>query len=77
MRGLWSCYVLGETEQLNKSNYFSIKRKDVGILHVDGDRVFVQETLENGDMVITNGNHRLVTGMKVQPSSQTVKWGEK
>ncbi|MGD1913793.1 MAG: efflux RND transporter periplasmic adaptor subunit [Rivularia sp. (in: cyanobacteria)] len=77
VRGLWSCYVLGEAEQSNQLNYFSVKRKDVEILHNIGDRVLVQGTLQNGDMVITNGNHRLVTGMKVQPSSQTVKWGEK
>jgi RND family efflux transporter MFP subunit len=67
VRGLWSCYVLGEAEQSNKSNYFTVKRKDVEVLHNIGDRVLVKGTLQNGDRVIVNGTHRLVPGMLVKP----------
>ena len=38
VRGLWSCYVLGKAEKSDKSNYFTVKRKDVEILHNTGDR---------------------------------------
>ena len=67
VRGLWSCYVLGEAEESNKSNYFSIKRKDVEIVHNIGDRVLVRGTLLPGDQVIVNGTHRIVPGMLVKP----------
>ena len=67
VRGLWSCYVLGEAEQSNKSSNFTVKRKDVEVLHNIGDRVLVKGTLQNGDRVIVNGTHRLVPGMLVKP----------
>ena len=44
-----------------------MKRKDVEILHNDGDRVLVKGTLQSGDRVIVNGTHRLVPGTLVKP----------
>lgn len=67
VRGLWSCYVLGEADKTNKSNYFTVKRKDVEILHNTGDRVLVKGTLQNNDRVIVNGTHRIVPGILVKP----------
>ncbi|MGB6300844.1 MAG: efflux RND transporter periplasmic adaptor subunit [Rivularia sp. (in: cyanobacteria)] len=64
VRGLFSCYVLGEAE---KSEYFRVERKDVEIIHNIGDRVLVRGTLLPGDRVIANGTHRVVPGMLVKP----------
>lgn len=64
VRGLFTCYVLGNSD---KSEYFSVERKDVEILHNIGDRVLVRGTLQSGDRVIINGTHRIVPGMLVKP----------
>lgn len=64
VRGLFSCYVLGEAE---KSEYLRVERKDVEIIHNVGDRVLVRGTLLPGDGVIANGTHRIVPGMLVKP----------
>lgn len=37
----------------------------VEVLHSEGDRVFVRGTLRDGDTVITDGTHRVVTGQQI------------
>lgn len=64
-RGLWSCYVLGEADP-NNSGIFSIKRKDVEVLSIEGDRLLVRGTLTPGDQVIIEGTHRIVPGQMVE-----------
>ena len=64
-RGLWSCYVLGEPDA-NNSRLFSIKRKDVEVLSIEGDRLLVRGTLTPGDRVVIEGVHRLVSGQMVE-----------
>jgi multidrug efflux pump subunit AcrA (membrane-fusion protein)/DNA-binding NarL/FixJ family response regulator len=66
-RGLWSCYVLSEPAGANAKNAFSLKRRDVEVLHTESDRVLVRGTLQKGDRVILNGTHRLVPGQLVRP----------
>ncbi len=72
IRGLWSCYVLGEPAQLKAitseaTNSFHLQRRDVEILQTESDRVLVRGTLQSGDEVIINGTHRLVPGQLVRP----------
>ncbi len=69
VRGLWSCYVLGKSENVaaEPKKVFSVEQRDVEVLHTKSDRVFVRGTLQNSDQVIVNGNHRLVTGQLVRP----------
>ena len=64
-RGLWSCYVLGEPDP-NNSRVFTIKRKDVEVLSIGGDRLLVRGTLTPGDRVIIEGVHRIVPGQMVE-----------
>ncbi|MBD2001089.1 efflux RND transporter periplasmic adaptor subunit [Leptolyngbya sp. FACHB-541] len=77
-RGLWSCYVLAEADQPNadlKPNAYAVERRDVEVLHTEGDasgagealRVLVRGTIQPGDTVITDGTHRIVPGQLVQP----------
>ncbi len=73
VRGLWSCYVLGESDKSESfatasNQSFRVEQRDVEILHNTGDRVLVRGTLQTGDQVIINGTHRLVPGQLVLPT---------
>jgi RND family efflux transporter MFP subunit len=57
-RGLWSVYVVDE--------YKIIRRKDVEIISLADDRVFVKGTLEDGDRVVTSSPFRFVPGQLVE-----------
>lgn len=61
-RGLWSIYVLGE---LQGNNLYRVARRDIEVLHTEGDRTLVRGTLQSGDRIITSGTHRIVSGQKV------------
>ncbi len=67
VKGLWSCYVLGKPEILADDSYqvFRVERRVLEVIHTQGDRVFVRGTLQDGDQVIINGNHRIVPGQLV------------
>ena len=67
-RGLWSCYVLGESESVanDPNKAFRVERREVEVLQTESDRVFVRGTIQNSDQVIAEGNHRLVTGQLVR-----------
>jgi len=61
-RGLWSIYVLGESQG---NNIYRVARRDIEVLHTEGDRTLVRGTLQSGDRIITSGTHRIVSGQKV------------
>lgn len=71
VRGLWSSYVLGESELVtnDSTEAFRVERRELEVLHTESDRVFVRGTLQNGEQVIINGNHRLVINQLVRPKS--------
>ncbi|WP_413162201.1 efflux RND transporter periplasmic adaptor subunit [Capilliphycus salinus ALCB114379] len=66
IRGLWTCYVLTQTDN-SKPEIYEIQQQSVEILHQESDRVLVRGTLQTGDRVVANGVHRLVPGQKVNP----------
>lgn len=70
LRGLWSCYVLESTEEsqaaTGRDKAFRLKEQTVEILHQDDERVLVRGTLTAGDLVVTDGVHRLVPGQLVR-----------
>lgn len=66
IRGLWSVYVLGESQG---NEVFEVERRDVEVLYTDGEKVLVRGTLEGNEQIIINGTNRLVSGQKVRPSS--------
>ena len=62
-RGLWSVYII----VTNDSGSAIVARKDVEILHVGNERLFVRGTLEDGDRVVTAATARFVPGQEVPP----------
>ena len=69
VRGLWSCYVLGQSEFVSDdpNPVFRVERRELEVLQTESERVFVRGTIQNNDRVIVNGNHRLVAGQLVRP----------
>ena len=66
IRGLWTCYVLFESND-SDSKHYQIEQQSVEIIHQQGDRALVRGTLQPGDRLVANGTHRLVPGQKVRP----------
>ena len=63
VRGLWSCYVVGEL--VGSNNNYRVVRKDVEVLYTEGERVLVRGTLQKSDRVIVSGTNRLASGQLV------------
>jgi RND family efflux transporter MFP subunit len=71
-RGLWSVYVLNENDADDTQGSYIVARRDVEVLHTEGDnsltqeqRVFVRGLLQPGERAITSGTHRIVSGQRV------------
>ncbi len=56
-RGLWTLYVV--------ANGGVVERRDVEVLHTQGNRVFVRGTVSDRERVITQGIHRVAPGQRV------------
>ena len=70
-RGLWSVYVLTEptaTESSSETsaNLYAVGRRELEVIHTEGDRALVRGTLQAGERVIASGTHRIVPGETVQ-----------
>ncbi|WP_121970423.1 HlyD family efflux transporter periplasmic adaptor subunit [Leptolyngbya sp. BC1307] len=65
-RGLWSVYVLSPDD----SDTYRVARRDVAVLHTEGDRSFVRGLVEGGDRIITSGTHRVVADQLVTPREE-------
>jgi len=66
-RGLWSVYVVEDSQQKE-----IIGRRDVELLDTVGARSFVRGTLQQGDRIVASGTHRVVVGQHVTVSSDSV-----
>jgi RND family efflux transporter MFP subunit len=71
-RGLWSVYVVNENDADDTQGSYVVARRDVEVLHTEGDdsstqeqRVFVRGLLQPGERAITSGTHRIVSGQRV------------
>ena len=62
-RGLWSCYVLEDTDD---QETFRVARRYVELLYSDGARVFVRGTITEADQIVSDGTHRTVPGQLVR-----------
>lgn len=67
-RGLWSCYVAVPVSDSDKSGIEThrLERRELELLHQESDRVYVQGTLQEGDVVVEEGLQRLVPGQLVK-----------
>lgn len=69
-RGLWSVYVLTAPESDDQAalppETYLVSRRDVEVVHTEGDRALVSGTLQPGEQAIVSGTHRLAPGQQVQ-----------
>ena len=63
-RGLWSVYTLKPYQ--GSPEYATLARQELQVLHTDANRVFVRGTLQDGDLIVAGGTHRLVPGQLVR-----------
>ncbi|WP_204141475.1 efflux RND transporter periplasmic adaptor subunit [Halomicronema sp. CCY15110] len=64
-RGLWSVYVLAESAAESPADVYIVSRREVEVVHTEGDRALVRGTLQPGEQAITTGTHRLTPGQSV------------
>lgn len=67
-QGLWSTYVLKPIKPQSQvsEGVFSAVRRDVEVIHSEGNRVYVRGMLSPGEEVINQGTHRLASGQRVK-----------
>lgn len=66
-RGLWAAYVVEPEDGTDGATLVgTLSRRDVQMIHMDGDRAFVTGVLRRGEKVVAEGVHRLVPGLRVQ-----------
>ncbi|MEL7028007.1 MAG: efflux RND transporter periplasmic adaptor subunit [Pseudomonadota bacterium] len=63
IRGLWSVYIV---EREEGAEVGTVRRKDVEIIHIEEDRIFVTGTLTAGDEIVVSGAFRFVPGQPVR-----------
>ena len=67
VRGLWAVYVV----QGSQGESVRLERREIEVLHLDAERVFVRGTLTNHERVVVAGTHRLVPDQRVRIASDT------
>lgn len=69
-RGIWAIYVVVDD---NEGTY--LDRRQIELLHHQGDDVFVRGTLSEAEQVVVSGIHRLVPNQRVKavPENQTLQ----
>ncbi|WP_162139136.1 efflux RND transporter periplasmic adaptor subunit [Synechococcus sp. PCC 7336] len=67
-RGLWSTYALTAADS-GLPGLYRVERRDVEVLHTEGDLALVKGTLQVGETLVDRGVHRIVPGQLVRPLS--------
>lgn len=68
--GLWSCYVLTPKEDSPSKKNYIVEKRNIEVLHVLGQNVYVTGNLQAQEKVIQNGIHRIVPFQEVQLQSE-------
>ncbi len=68
-QGLWALLALEPTADGER---FVLRRREVEIVQVDSDRVFVRGTIESGTQLVANGVRRLTPGQHVKLSGNSL-----
>ncbi|MCA9015924.1 MAG: efflux RND transporter periplasmic adaptor subunit, partial [Planctomycetaceae bacterium] len=61
-RGLWSAYAVIAGKQEGET---VLEKRQIEVLHTEGDRVLVRGTLQAGDKIVTDGIHKLANRQPV------------
>jgi RND family efflux transporter MFP subunit len=64
-RGLWACYALVEADAARGEKRFRLERRDVEILHSDGQFAFVRGLVKDGERIVASGVNRVTDGQQV------------
>jgi len=67
-RGLWAVYALKPAKAEVGENRFQVERRQVELLHTEGDQAFVRGVVNQGDRIVAESTQRLVPGQIVQIS---------
>jgi RND family efflux transporter MFP subunit len=65
-RGLWACYVADPLPEPDGAATHRLGRRELELLHLAGDRVYVRGTLRDGEQVVAEGLQRLVPDQLVR-----------
>ncbi|CZF85993.1 efflux RND transporter periplasmic adaptor subunit [Grimontia marina] len=66
LRGTWNIYAVVPGDSGNQF----ISRRSVQVLHADDQRAYVSGAIDNGDKVLTDGVHRVVSGQSVNLAAE-------
>lgn len=72
-QGLWGAYALELASPSDEQQRFVLRKRELEVLQIDSDRVYVRGTLRAGDKIVSIGVQRLTPGQSVylsEPSSQ-------
>ncbi|MDD1779870.1 efflux RND transporter periplasmic adaptor subunit [Enterovibrio sp. ZSDZ35] len=61
LRGTWNVFEANG----DGNGGHQIARRSVQVIHADEEKAFVSGPMENGDMIVTDGVHRIVSGQQV------------
>ncbi|MEL6746907.1 MAG: efflux RND transporter periplasmic adaptor subunit [Pseudomonadota bacterium] len=66
-RGLWTVLLAADPadEPGGDQGAKVVRTAAVEVLHTQGERAFVRGTLRDGDMIVSGGTHRVVTGQRI------------
>lgn len=63
--GLWSVYLLGDDGQ-EAEGVCELKRSDVEVVRIDGERALIRGTLTDGAVIVESGVQKLTPGQRVR-----------
>ncbi len=71
-RGLWACFVAVQVDYNARvgTETHRLRRRELEIIHHNADRVYVRGTLNDGELVIVEGLHRLVQDLPVRLAAE-------
>jgi membrane fusion protein, multidrug efflux system len=68
VRGLWNVYTLVSDTQGRSE----VQRRDVEIIYTNEQQAYIKGAIKEGDIIITQGLHKLVVGQRVIPASTEI-----
>ncbi|WP_163391315.1 efflux RND transporter periplasmic adaptor subunit [Enterovibrio norvegicus] len=66
LRGTWNVYAAVE----NEDGVYQIARRSVQVLHADSDKAYVSGAVKDGEKVVSDGIHRIVSGQRVKLAAE-------
>ena len=71
--GLWGAFALDPANSSDEDQRFVLKKRELEVLQIDSDRVYVRGTLKAGDKIVSVGVQRLTPGQSVYLAEPSTK----